>query len=58
MHQINSNTVPNFFFEKNYKAHLQLRNLAGTNFSIPPFKLNKSKYSNRYRKKATKDQHL
>ena len=45
MHQINSNTVPTTFLNKfkiptnNYPT-----NFARTNYSIPPFKLNKSKY--------------
>ena len=45
MHQVNSNTVPTIFLNKfknptyNYPT-----DFARTNYSIPPFKLNKSKY--------------
>ena len=45
MHQINSNTVPTIFLNKFKKpTHNYPTNFAGTNYSIPPFKLNKSKY--------------
>ena len=45
MHQINSNTVPTIFFNKFKKpTHNYPTNFAGTNYSIPPFKLNKSKH--------------
>ena len=45
MHQINSNTVPTIFLNKFKKpTHNYTTNFAGTNYSIPPFKLNKSKY--------------
>ena len=72
MHQVNSNTVPTIFLNKFKKpTHNYPTNFATTNYSIPPFKLNKSKipnfnprlnvvekYSNRYRKKVTKDQYI
>ena len=45
MHQINSNTVPTIFLNKFKKpTHIYPTNFARTNCSIPPFKLNKSKY--------------
>ena len=45
MHQINSNTVLTIFFNKFKKpTHNYPTNFARTNYSIPPFKLNKSKY--------------
>ena len=45
MHQINSNTVPTIFLNKFKKpTHNYPTNFATTNYSIPPFKLNKSKY--------------
>ena len=45
MHQINSNTVPTIFLNKCKKpTHNCPTNLVRTNYSIPPFKLNKSKY--------------
>ena len=45
MHQINSNTVPTIFLNKFKKpTHSYRTNFAGTNYSIPPFKLNKCKY--------------
>ena len=45
MHQINSNTVPTTFLNKFKKpTHNYPTNFARTNYSIPPFKLNKSKY--------------
>ena len=74
MHQVNSNTAPTTFLNKFKKpTHNYLTNFARTNYCIPPFKLNKSKYeipnfnprsnvvekySNQCRKKATKDQYL
>ena len=43
-HQINSNTVLIFFLSKFKKpTHNYPTNFARTNYSIPPFKLNKSK---------------
>ena len=45
MHQINLYTVPTIFFNKFKKpTHNYPTNFARTNYSIPPFKLNKSKY--------------
>ena len=45
MHQVNSNTVPTTFLNKFKKpTHNYPANFATTNYSIPPFKLNKSKY--------------
>ena len=45
MHQINSCTVPTIFLNKFKKpTHNYPTNFAGTNYCIPPFKLNKSKY--------------
>ena len=45
MHQINSNTVPTIFLNKFKKPTRNYpTNFAETNYSIPPFKLNKSKY--------------
>ena len=45
MHQVNSNTVPTIFLNKFKKpTHNYPTNFARTNYSIPPFKLNKSKY--------------
>ena len=45
MHQINSNTTPTIFLNKFRKpTHNYPRNFARTNYSRPPFKLNKSKY--------------
>ena len=45
MHQINSNTVPTIFLNKFKKlTHNYPTNFARTNYSIPPFKLDKSKY--------------
>ena len=45
MHQVNSNTVPTIFLNKFKKpTHNYPTNFARTNHSIPPFKLNKSKY--------------
>ena len=69
MHQINSNTIRYIKFKDYKKPVLNYpTNFAKTNYSIPPFKLNKSKYrisirgsnlvekySNRSRKKATKE---
>ena len=69
MHQINSNNCLQFFLNKFKKpTNIYPTNVARTNYSIPPLKLNKSKhrisnqrptlwkYSNHYREKATKDQ--
>ena len=45
MHQINLYTVPTIFFNKFKKpTHNYPTNFARTNYSIPPFKLNKTKY--------------
>ena len=45
MHQVNSNTVPTIFLNKFKKpTHNYPTNFARTNYSIPPFKLNKLKY--------------
>ena len=45
MHQINSNTIPTIFLNKFKKpTHNYPTNFARTNYSIPAFKLNKSKY--------------
>ena len=45
MHQINLNTVPTIFLNKFKKpTHNYPTNFARTNYSIPPFKFNKSKY--------------
>ena len=45
MHQVNPNTVPTIFFNKFKKpAHNYPTKFARTSYSIPPFKLNKSKY--------------
>ena len=45
MHQINSNTAPTIFLNKFKKpTHNYPTNFARTNYSITPFKLNKSKY--------------
>ena len=45
MHQINLYAVPTIFFNKFKKpTHNYPTNFARTNYSIPPFKLNKSKY--------------
>ena len=45
MHQVNSNIVPTIFLNKFKKpTHNYPTNFATTNYSIPPFKLNKSKY--------------
>ena len=44
MHQINSNILPTIFLNKFKKpTHNYLTNFAKTNYSIPPFKLNKYK---------------
>ena len=72
MHQINSNTIRYIKFKDYKKPVLNYpTNFAKTNYSIPPFKLNKSKYRISIRgptlwkniptnteKKATKDQYL
>ena len=43
--EVNSNTVPKIFLNKFKKTtHSYPTNFARTNYSIPPFKLNKSKY--------------
>ena len=45
MHQINSNTARTIFLDKFKKATRNYwTNFARNNYSIPPFKLNKSKY--------------
>ena len=45
MHQIDSNTVPSIFLNSLKKPnHNYLTNFARTNYSIPHFKLNKSKF--------------
>ena len=44
MHQVNSNTVPTIFWNKFKKPTHNYINFARTNYSIPPFKLNKLKY--------------
>ena len=45
MHQINLNTAPIIFLKKIKKTtHNCPKNYARTNYSIPPFELNKSKY--------------
>ena len=45
MHQVNSNTVPTIFLNKFKKPTQNCpTNFARTNYSTPPFKLNKSKY--------------
>ena len=45
LHQINSNTVPTIFLNKFKKpTHNYPTIFAGTNYSIPPFKLNESKH--------------
>ena len=45
MHQINSNTIPLIFLKKLKKLTLSYpTHFARTNYSIPPFKLNKTKY--------------
>ena len=45
MHQINSNGLPTIFLNKFKRpTHNYPTNLARTNYSILPFKLNKSKY--------------
>ena len=45
MHQINSNTIPLIFLKKFKKLTLSYpTHFARTNYSIPPFKLNKTKY--------------
>ena len=45
MHQVNSNTAPTIFLNKFKKSsHNYPTNFARNNYSIPPFKLNKSKY--------------
>ena len=45
MHKINSNTVPLIFMNKFKKPiHNYPTNFARTNYSITPFKLNKSKF--------------
>ena len=45
MHQINSNIIPSIFLNKFQKlSHNYPTNSVITNYSIPPFKLNKSKY--------------
>ena len=45
MHQINSNTVPTIFLNKfKNPTHNYPTDFAGTNYSIPHSKLNKSKY--------------
>ena len=45
IHQINSNTLPRIFLNKFKRpTHNYPTNFARTNYSIPPFKLNKSKY--------------
>ena len=45
MHQINSNTVSTIFLNKLKKpTHNYPTIVVRTNYSIPPFKLNKSKY--------------
>ena len=68
MHQINSNTIPTIFLNKfKNPTHNYPTNFARTNYSIPTFKLNKSKYripirgptlfekySKQYRKKQQK----
>ena len=45
MHQINSNVVPTIFLNKfKHPTHNYPTNFSRTNYSIPPFKLNKSKH--------------
>ena len=45
MLQVNSNTVPTTFLNKSKKpTHNYPTKFARTNYSIPDFKLNKSKY--------------
>ena len=71
MHQINSNTIPTILFNKFKKpTNNYPTNDARTNYRIPPFKLNKSKYRISIKiqlcgkifqpkqKKATKDQYF
>ena len=46
MHQINSNTMPTIFFFNKLKQVTQVdpTNFGRTNYSMPRFKLNESKY--------------